>query len=118
MANSDTLENDPENREKNSKEFGLNYRSAFMQLNHFDICGGVFVPDIMHDLLEGTLQYEAKLIISHAINQKYLTYKRFTDIVGNCELGYMEQDNRPSAIPPDTLSSNGRTLGQKGKYKY
>ena len=48
------LEDDPVNYEENSKEFGVNYRSKLLELKY--ICGGGLVADVMHDLLEGTLQ--------------------------------------------------------------
>ena len=70
----DTLEEDEDNRDENSKEFGVNNRSTLLELQHFDLCSGALVPDIMHDLFEGVLQYEIKLVLQHCINQcKYFT---------------------------------------------
>ena len=69
------------------------------------------VPDVMHDLLEGTLQYEAKLILKHAIQE---TYRRFSECLQALELGYMEADNRPTMVSSETINSNEKTLGQKG----
>ena len=40
----------------------INRRSIFLELKYFDICGGGLIPDIMHDVLEGALVCEVKLI--------------------------------------------------------
>ena len=42
-------------REALSKEFGINRRSVLDSLNYFSVCSGALVPDVMHDVLEGTL---------------------------------------------------------------
>lgn len=56
-----------------SKEYGINCRSIFMDLEHFDICK-CLVPDVMHDILEGALQYELKLCLQYLIDTaKYFT---------------------------------------------
>ena len=108
------LEDDPVKYEENSKEFGVNYRSKLLELKYFDICGGGLVADVMHDLLEGTLQYEAKLVLKHVIGQRYITYKNFADLLEGLELGYMEVDNKPTMIPSRVISSDDKHLGQKG----
>ena len=50
----DIIENGAGNADNKSKEFGVNSRSILLQLKHFDMCSGGLVPDVMHDLLEGT----------------------------------------------------------------
>lgn len=45
-----------------SKDYGINRRSALCELKHFDVCS-CLLPDVMHDLLEGVLQYEVKLML-------------------------------------------------------
>ncbi len=50
-----TLETDEDNYVENSKEFGVNSRSILLERQHFDLCSGVLIPDIMHDLFEGRL---------------------------------------------------------------
>lgn len=57
---------DDETGEK-SKEYGINYRSSLLSLNYFDLCGGVLLPDIMHDILEGALQHEPKLLLQNCV---------------------------------------------------
>ena len=43
-----------------SKMYGINRNSILNQLKNFHECNGA---DIMHDILEGSLQYEVKLLL-------------------------------------------------------
>jgi len=59
---------------KRSKEFGINQDSLLNSLAYFHVCDGSLVPDIMHDVLEGALQYEVKLMLQYMINvENYFT---------------------------------------------
>ena len=49
---------------ESSKEFGI---SALLDLQYFDLCSGTLLPDIMHDILAGALQYEMKLLLKYCI---------------------------------------------------
>ena len=40
-----------------------------MDLTYFDICQ-CLIPDVMHDILEGCLQYELKLLLQYLILQE------------------------------------------------
>ena len=64
-----TEENDDD--EDLSKEFGINNRSALLDLDYFNLCSGALLPDVMHDVLEGCLQYELKLLLRHCINDQH-----------------------------------------------
>ena len=112
LKDCDKLEDDELDLEKTSKELWINHRSILFELKHFDV--DILVTDVMHDLLEGTLQYEAKLILQHVLQQKFLSYSMFAKLLEALELGYMETDNRPSEIPSSTMNSTDRSLGQKG----
>lgn len=82
------------------------------------MCGGGLIADVMHDLLEGTLQYETKLTLKHVITQHYITYKTFANLLEGLELAYMEMDNKPTVIPARVLNSDDKHLGQKGTQQY
>ena len=89
-----------------------------MELKYFDICGGGLIPDIMHDILEGALAYEAKLIMQHCITKNYLSFTTLSQTFESMELGYMEVGNRPSHFTSDILWSTAKTaLGQNGKFQ-
>ena len=71
----------------------------------------------MHDVLEGALQYEVKLMLQFMINHEgYFTLEIFNSYLVNLELGYMESNNRPTVISPKTLNSGGNSLKQNGLF--
>ena len=98
-----------------SKEYRVNRNSVLNQLRFFHVCDGSLLPDIMHDVLEGTLQYEAKLMLQVMVNkEEYFTLEELNSRIENFELGYMESKNRPTAISSTTLFLNGNSLKQNG----
>ena len=48
-----------------SVEYGVNSRSCLLELDTFDICSGALLPDVMHDILEGSLQHVIQLLLSY-----------------------------------------------------
>ena len=85
-------------------------------LSYFHVCDGGLVPDVMHDLLEGALQYEVKLMLKEFILcDHYFTLEHLNSKLDNMELGYMESKDRPSPIADVTLKSQDNRLTQAGK---
>ena len=110
----DAIENS-DNGNELSVEYGINRRSILIQLSHFDMCSGALLPDVMHDLLEGILQYEAKLVLQHCIlEKKYTKLSSLNDLIENIELGYMGFDDHPTLITRSVLTGSEKNLGQKG----
>ena len=71
----------------------------------------------MHDVLEGALQYEVKLMLQFMINHEgYFTLEVFNSHLVNLELGYMESNNRPTVISQRILNSEGNSLKQNGMF--
>ena len=101
---------------KLSKEYGINRNSILNELLYFNVCDGSLLPDIMHDLLEGVLQYEVKLLLCVMVQGKYFTLENFNSRLENAELGYMECKNRPTRISATTFNSDGNSLKQNGMY--
>ena len=65
----------------------------------------------MHDILEGVLQYETKLVLIHIIQDcHYLTLKHLNHLIAYDNLGCMEVSSRPSEISlsDDKLKQNGK----------
>lgn len=62
---------------KKKKEFGINRNSILNELKYFHVCNGCLIPDVMHDLLEGALQYEVKLLLQVMIQNKAFTLDLF-----------------------------------------
>jgi len=71
----------------------------------------------MHDVLEGALQYEIKLMLREMIaEESYFTLADLNTRIENLELGYMESKDRPTPISDTTLYSGGVSLKQAGKF--
>ena len=52
------------------------------------------VPDVMHDILEGALQYEMKLMLQFMVNtERCFTLDELNMWLEHAELGYMECKN-------------------------
>lgn len=79
------------------------------------MCGGGLVPDVMHDILEGALQYEVKLMLRSFVQMEcYFTLETINLRLVSFELGYMESRDRPTPISDNTISSTGHSLKQNG----
>ena len=79
------------------------------------MCDGTLLPDLMHDILEGALQYEVKLMLQVMINvEGYFSIDELNSHMQHLELGYMENSNRPSLLSSKTLNSVGKSLKQNG----
>ena len=109
----DKLEKGP--YDQYSKRYGINSRSAFAQLRYFNFCNGSLVTDIMHDILEGVLQYETKLVLYHFVyTKKFFKLAFLNRQIEHSELGFMESANRPTPIKKATLCSSDHSLKQNG----
>ena len=95
------------------------YVQNYIVLNrYFLVCDGSLVPDIMHDVFEGALGYEVKLLLQHMIREKLFTLDEFNSRTKNMDLGYMEVKDRPSLITQTTLFSPSNKLKQEGVCVY
>ena len=55
------------------------------------MCNGALVPHVMHDLLEGVMQYEVKLMLRYMINiESYFTMDVLQSRMENLELSNSE----------------------------
>lgn len=101
---------------KYSKEFGINRKSSLNDLKYFHVCDGSLIPDIMHDVLEGVLQYEVKLMLQYMITiEQYFTLDMVNTKLENLELSKAESVNRPTSISSTTFKSEGNSLKQNGQ---
>ncbi len=57
--------------------YGVNRRALLDTLRYVDVASGILIPDIMHDILEGALPLEVKLML------KVITYVKVTQITNN-----------------------------------
>lgn len=69
----------------------------------------------MHDVLEGALQYEAKLMLRQFIQgDQYFTLQELNSTIECFDFGYAEGKSRPTLITTNTLSSSDNALKQNG----
>lgn len=100
-----------------SKQYGINQNSVLNQLSYFHVCDGSLLPDVMHDILEGLLQYEMKLLLHVMIEEEgYFSLDYFNSCLDNLELGYMESKSRPTLISVRTFRSAGNSLKQTSMF--
>ena len=86
----------------------INRNSVLNELQYFHVCNGGLLPDIMHDVLEGALQYEVKLMLQWMIESAcFFTLDDLNCRLENLELGHMETASRPSLISGKTLTTEG-----------
>ena len=100
---------------KASMNYGVNRDSILNELTYFHVCDGSLLPDVMHDLLEGALQYEVKLLLHYMIENCGLSLQEFNSILENVDLGYMEFKNKPTLVSGKTITSDGNSLKQNGE---
>ena len=87
---------DEENRAALSIEYGINHRSPLLALQHCNMCNGSLVSDVMHDLLEGVLQYEiyyCKFILCHHTLQHHGEFRAW--VYGDTESSYSNLQKKP-----------------------
>ncbi len=46
-----------------STVYGVNRQALLSTLKYFSVCSGALIPDLMHDVLEGALPLEVKLML-------------------------------------------------------
>ena len=70
------------------KVFGVNRLSILCKSRYFSVIDGL-PGDVMHDLLEGVLQYECKEMLKIFINEeKYLTLDQLNERIKRFDYGY------------------------------
>ena len=98
-----------------SKTYGINRKPVLNKSRYYHVIGGL-PADIMHDILEGVLQYEVKELLKHYIKVQHLfTLEHLNHQIASYDFGYYNDKNRPSQITELKLSSADNSLRQHGK---
>jgi hypothetical protein len=92
-----------------TKTFGVQTECELNQLKYFNFLDSPTV-DIMHDLLEGVVPYELKLVLQKLISIKCFTLETLNNRLISHNFGFLESKNRPSPI---RLDMQGNKIGQK-----
>ena len=85
--------------------YGVSCDSILNTSAYFHVVDGM-VPDIMHDILEGSLQLHLKCLLKYCILQmKYFSLETVNTRIHSFYFGTADATNRPSDIPTDVLTS-------------
>lgn len=84
-------------------------------LEHFHVVRG-YPPDILHDLLEGTVRVELSLCISDLISKKYFTLETLNHSIKTFAYAFHDKTDQPQPIAPG-FSTKG-TIGGNGHEKW
>ncbi len=94
--------------------YGVMFESILNTTSYFHTTEGL-PPDIMHDILEGAVQYEVKELLKHLINEKsYFSLSLLNNKIERFPYMQTDKENKPVAILSSTLSANYHSLKQKG----
>lgn len=101
-------------RASSVQKTGIKSSCLLNSLKYFHIAENVTV-DVMHDLLEGIVPFELKLIISSFIfDKKYFTLGIFNSRLASYDYGYTDRSNKPTALSEAELRDEHETsLNQK-----
>ena len=80
-----------------STQYGINERSILNDVPGFSVIGGL-CHDFFHDLLEGSLNYEFKLLLQHLFSLKYLSLSQLNERIKSFNYGYSETASKPNEI--------------------
>lgn len=80
-----------------SVKYGINRNSILNTIPGFSVVTGL-PHDIMHDLLEGVLNYELRLLLKHCFLSKYITVNLLNERIKNFNYGYTQSGSKPPEI--------------------
>ena len=97
-----------------STTYGIHHDSLLNTSRFFHVTEGL-PQDIMHDVLEGTLEYEIKELLKYLIDEKILDLSTLNTRIEMFPYLYPDKDNKPNPISSDTLKKNDNHLKLEGK---
>ena len=95
-----------------STAYGITRRSSLLQIRHYSLFGGGLPHDLMHDLLEGVIQYEIKLVLQYCVSQNFISLEEFNQRLVKFDYGYSELSDKPTQITSRTFQSDSKNLRQ------
>ena len=90
-----------------STMYGINYMSVLDEVPGFSVIEGL-PHDIMHDMYEGIVPYEMKLVLCHCVSMKYFSLDEVNERMS--KYGFV--DNKPRPIDPCILRSHETKICQ------
>ena len=67
--------------------YGINRRSCLCELPNFDVTKQM-PQDVMHTLLEGTVQYELSVVLNHFHREKFFSLDELNDAINSHHYSY------------------------------
>ena len=80
-----------------STEFGINRQASLDSLPNFNVVDNL-PHDIMHDLLEGVVPCELKLLLQHFVSMSYLSIATLKNRITAFDFGYSEVKDKPGLV--------------------
>ena len=94
-----------------SVEYGINRSSVLDDIPYFSVAENLS-HDVVHDLFEGVLPYEIKLLLAHLVHTTSLTIATLNDRIRRFDFGYSERSDVPTEIDEKTLKSPTQKIRQ------
>ena len=96
-----------------SKIYGVTGETILLGVKHYSLCDWGLPHDVMHDLFEGVVQYEIKLLLLHCVDEKYFSLTDFNNRLLSFKYGYSEVADKPVPITTQHLrSKDGKHIRQ------
>ena len=92
-----------------SKTYGINRRSALLDIAYFNMLESGLPHDAMHDILEGIAPLEIKLMLSYYVKNDFVSLEEYNSRLLRFNFGYSDND-KPVPILCSTLHSPDRSL--------
>ena len=97
--------------------YGIVCKSSLNSCSYFHVMNGL-VPDIMHDILEGSLELCLRYMLIHFIHkEKLFTLKLLNNRLAAFKYGPSEIKNKPTPLAPTSITSEGH-LKQSGWFDF
>ena len=94
--------------------YGVQRDAILNTSKYFHVTEGL-TPDIMHDILEGCLEYETKELLKYLIlERKLFTLDDLNSRISNFPYFYTDATDKPIAISSASLLSSDHALKQSG----
>ena len=85
------------NSHEASVEYGINRQAALEKIPGFSVT--LCLPhDVVHDLLEGVIPHEIKLLLQHCLNNRYFKLLTFNQRLTAFDFGYSEVGDKPAPV--------------------
>jgi len=92
---------------------GVTRSSILNESRYFHVIDGI-APDVMHDLLEGVLQFSIMVLLKEfIIHKKYFHIKTLNNRISSFCYGPIESGNKPSTFKESGFSSASDSSGMK-----